>query len=48
MLVDGAMMMSSVKSNPGPDRLAILFLIATLVLAGLELWQITSRIASLF
>ena len=48
MLVDGALMMSSVKSTPGPDRVAILFLILTLALAGLELWQITSRIGSLF
>jgi len=40
--------MSSVKSNPGPNRLAILFLILTLALLGLELWQITSRIAWLF
>lgn len=41
-------MMSAVKLNPSPDRLAILFLIATLALAALELWQITSRIGSLF
>jgi hypothetical protein len=40
----GALIMSSVKSN----RLAILFLIATLAAAALELWQITSRIGSLF
>ncbi len=48
MLVDGALILSSVKSNPSPDRLAILFLIATLAIAGVLLWQITSRIASLF
>jgi len=48
MLLDGVVMMSLAKSNPGPDRLAILFLIFTLAIAGLELWEISSRIASLF
>jgi len=40
--------MSSVNSNPGPDRIAIVFLLVTLALAGLEFWLITSRIVSLF
>jgi hypothetical protein len=34
--------MSSVNLNQRPDRVAILFLLAVLALAGLEVWAIVS------
>lgn len=34
--------MSSVKANQPPDRFALLFLLAVVALAGLEIWALVS------